>query len=297
MVKMHKANNNFKNTLEQLKSEGDSVTSRPSYTDGTQSKSLSIKQVFEKYDVRKESVIHNYRPTAIKMAIQEIFWIYQDQTSDLNKAHERGIYWWDDFNVGDDSIGWAYGHTVKRNNLIDDLLFDLENKPFSRRHIMSLWDLYHNDQQDYVGGLVPCAYETIWSVDSNYNVDLTLVQRSSDYITANVINKIQYVALGMMICGHLRYKTNKPYQLRNFAHLVQDLHIYDRHFDALEELLERTPSEEMQAIELLNDKDFYDYTIEDFKINKIKIDKIKSEERSTRVKSTFNSLSIDQIVE
>ena len=274
---MHKANNNFRNTLEQLKNEGDLVTSRPSYTDGTQSKSLSIKQVFEKYDVRTESVIHNYRPTAIKMAIQEIFWIYQDQSSNLNKAHERGIYWWDQFDIGDGTIGLTYGFTIYHLKLIDKLLEGLEKSPHSRRYIMSLWDVEFNEYQNDCKGLLPCAYETIWSVDSNYNVDLTLVQRSSDYITANAINKIQYVALGMMICGHLRYKTNKPYQLRNFAHLVQDLHIYDRHFDALEELLERTPSEDMQTIELLVDKDFYDYTIEDFKINKIKIDKIKSD--------------------
>ena len=274
---MHKANNNFKNTLEQLKSEGDLVTSRPSYTDGIQSKSLSIKQVFEKYDVRNESVIHNYRPTAIKMAIQEIFWIYQDQTSSLDKAHERGIYWWNDFDVGDGTIGMAYGDVVKRFDLMNDFLNGLESNPHSRRHILSLWDNIANNYQDFLGGLVPCAYQTIFNVDSNYNVDFTLIQRSSDYITANAINKIQYIALGLMICGHLRHKTNKPYQLRNFAHLVQDLHIYDRHFDALNELLERTPSEEMQTIELLVDKDFYEYTIEDFKINKIKIDKIKSD--------------------
>lgn len=274
----HKANNNFRNTLEQLKSEGDLVTSRPCYKDEKKSNSISIKQVFEKYDVRKESVIHNYRPTAIKTAIQEIFWIYQDQTSDLNKAHERGIYWWDDFDVGDGTIGMAYGYLVFRLDLIDALLSDLEYNPHSRRNILSLWDNIANEFQDFSGGLVPCAYETIWSVDSNYNVDLTLIQRSGDYITAaSAINKIQYVALGLMICGHLRHKTNKPYQLRNFAHLVQDLHIYDRHFDALEELLEITPSEEMQTIELLRDCDFYDYTIEDFKINKIKIDKIKSD--------------------
>lgn len=274
---MHKANNNFKNNLLRLKSEGDITTSRPSYADGTQSKSISIKQVFEKYNTQTESVIHNFRSTAIKTAIQEIFWIYQDQTSDLSKAHERGIYWWDEFDIGDRTIGMAYGDVVSRLDLIDKLLSDLEGNPHSRRHVMSLWDIHANEFQDFSRGLVPCAYETIWSVDSNYNVDFTLIQRSGDYITANAINKIQYVALGMMICGHLRYHTGKNYQLRNFAHLVQDLHIYDRHLNALDELLEREPSKAMQTIELLRDCDFYDYTIDDFKINKIKIDKIKSD--------------------
>lgn len=273
---MHNANNNFKNNLLRLKSEGDIITSRPSYTDGTQSKSISIKQVFEQYNTQIESVIHNFRSTAIKLAIQEVFWIYQDQTSSLDKAHERGIYWWDEFDIGDGTIGMAYGDVVYRLDLMNDFLHDLEVNPHSRRHILSLWDNIANNYQDFLGGLVPCAYQTIFNVDSNYNIDFTLFQRSSDYITANAINKVQYVALGLMICGHLRYKTGKPYQLRNFVHFVQDLHIYDRHLNALDELLEREPSNEIQTIELLRDCNFYDYTIDDFKINKIKIDPLKS---------------------
>ena len=273
---IHKANKLFIQNLKELKYNGNFVKVRPKYKDGEQAECISIKQVFEKYDLRNESVIHNYRPTAIKLAIQEMFWIYQDQTSSLEKAHERGIYWWDEFDTGDGNIGMAYGDVVYRLGLLNELLNNLEVNPFSRRHILSLWDNIANEYQDLVGGLVPCAYETIWSVDGDYNVDMTLTQRSSDYITANAINKIQYVALGMMICGHLRHKTGKPYQLRNFAHFVQDLHIYDRHLSALNELLEVNPSTEKQSIELLRDCNFYDYTIDDFKINKIKIPKIKS---------------------
>lgn len=272
----HLANEYFKSNLRELQYNGGFIKVRPKYKDGEQAECVSIKQVFEKYDLRNDSVIHNYRPTAIKLAIQEMFWIYQDQTSSLDKAHERGIYWWDEFDTGDGNIGMAYGDIVYRLGLLNELLNNLEVNPFSRRHILSLWDNIANEYQDLVGGLVPCAYETIWSVDSDYNVDMTLVQRSSDYIIANSINKIQYVALGMMICGHLRHKTGKPYQLRNFAHLVQDLHIYDRHLSALNELLEINPSTEKQTIELLRDCNFYDYTIEDFKINKIEIPKIKS---------------------
>lgn len=272
----HLANEYFKSNLRELQYNGDFVKVRPKYKDGEQAECISIKQVFEKYDLRKDSVLNNLRPTAIKTAIQEIFWIYQDQTSDLQNARDKGIDWWEDFDIGNDSIGWAYGSTVNDLRLIDRLLDDLQNNPFSRRHIMSLWDVELNDYQNDYNGLLPCAYETIWSVDSDYNVDMTLIQRSSDYITANAINKIQYVALLEMICGHLRYETGIQYKPRYFSHFVQDLHIYDRHLSALNELLEVNPSMENQTIELLRDCNFYDYTIDDFKINKIKIPKIKS---------------------
>ena len=273
----HLANEYFKSNLRELQYNGDFVKVRPKYKDGEQAECISIKQVFEKYDLRKDSVLHNLRPTAIKTAIQEVLWIYKWQTSSLIRANELGVNWWNDWNVGNNSIGLAYGETIDDYKMIDEFLYNLEHNPFSRRHIINLWQLEHvNEQLKYKKGLVPCAYETIWSVDSDYNVDMTLIQRSSDYITANAINKIQYVALLEMICGHLRFETGIKYKPRYFSHFVQDLHIYDRHLSALNELLEVNPSTEKQSIELLRDKNFYDYTIEDFKINKIEIPKIKS---------------------
>ena len=100
---------------------------------------------------------------------------------------------------------------------------------------------------------------------------MTLTQRSSDYIMANYINKIQYVALQMMVANHCGYKLGK------FAHLVQNLHIYDRHFEAVSELLNRTPLEQQPRIELTSNKSFYDFTVDDFKtINTDGIKKIES---------------------
>ena len=115
-------------------------------------------------------------------------------------------------------------------------------------------------------GLHPCAYETMWSVrkvDGEFYLDMTLTQRSSDYIMANYINKIQYVALQMMVANHCGYKLGK------FAHLVQNLHIYDRHMVAVNELLDRTPLTEQPYIELNSINSFYDTTIDDFTIKNI----------------------------
>ena len=87
-----------------------------------------------------------------------------------------------------------------------------------------------------------------------------MIQRSNDYVTAGYINKIQYVALMLMVSGHLGYKVGK------FCHLTQNLHVYDRHFDAASELLNRTPLEKQPRIELTFNKSFYDFTVDDFKI-------------------------------
>jgi thymidylate synthase len=245
---------------------------RPKYKDGTPAYSKFITQVFEKYDISKgEFPLTTLRNTAIKTGIKEILWIYQKQSNLLSDAHDLGINWWDDWNIGDGTIGSRYGYTVKKYNLIDNILDSLKNDSFSRRHIMSL---YQEEDLKETKGLYPCAYETIFSVrdvDSVKYLDMTLNQRSNDYIMAGYINKIQYVALMMMISSHLGYKPGV------FCHYIQNLHIYDRHIDAAYEILDRDCLLVQPSISLKSNKDFYSFTIDDFEINGISgIKKISS---------------------
>ena len=82
---------------------------------------------------------------------------------------------------------------------MNELLDGLKNEPFSRRHIINLYQ--YQDLKE-TKGLHPCAYETIWSVRKVKGVmylDMTLIQRSSDYIVANQINKTQYFSLLLMV--------------------------------------------------------------------------------------------------
>ena len=56
--------------------------------------------------------------TAIKKGIQEILWIYQKQSNSLKLAHEMGIDWWDNWDVGDGTIRvkiWSYRKRVRTN--------------------------------------------------------------------------------------------------------------------------------------------------------------------------------------
>jgi len=271
---MNKADKYYIQNISKIMTEGSwDENPRPKYKDGTSAFSKFITQVWEEYDISKgEFPITTLRPTAIKTGIKEILWIYQKQTSSLQVAREMGINWWDEWNIGDDTIGRRYGSTIGKYALMDGLLGGLMKDPFSRRHIMNM---YQYTDLNETKGLYPCAYETIWSVrkvDDKLCLDLTLIQRSNDYLVAGYINKIQYVALQMMVAKHCGFKVGK------FCHLVQNLHIYDRHFDAVTELLNKEPIENNYPfIELTTDKNFYDYTIDDFKIHNMSgITKINS---------------------
>lgn len=256
-----------------LKENNKDRDARPKYKDGVEANTLFITQVFEEYDLSKgEFPITTLRNTAIKTGINEILWIYQDQDSILETAHKRNIMWWDEWDIGDGTIGQRYGATIKKWDLLNNLLDGLKNDPFSRRHNINM--LQESDLRQ-TKGLYPCAYETMWSVreiDGDMFLDMTLNQRSNDYIMAGYINKIQYVSLQMMIASHLGYKIGK------FCHYVQNLHIYDRHINAAKEILERNPLEQQPRIDLESGLDFYSIKNEDFKIINVEgIKKIESE--------------------
>ena len=271
---MIKANKYYIDNLKKIISEGSwDENPRPKWKDGTPAHTKFITGVFEEYDLSKgEFPITTLRNTAIKTGIREVLWIYQKQTSSLAVAREMGVNWWEEWNIGDETIGQRYGATINRYDLMNDILYGLKNDPFGRRHIINMFQ--YTDLKE-TNGLFPCAYETLWSVrkiDGDYYLDMTLTQRSNDYIMAGYINKIQYVALQMMVASHCGYKVGK------FCHLVQNLHIYDRHMDSVREILNREeykiPSENTQPtyisenpyIELTTSKNFYDITVDDFRI-------------------------------
>lgn len=271
---MNKADKYYIQNLNKILSEGSwDENPRPRWKDGTPAHTKFITGVFEEYDLEAgEFPLTTLRNTAIKIGIKEILWIYQRQSNSLAEAREMGINWWDEWDIGDGTIGQRYGATIKRYGLIDKLLDGLIKDPFGRRHII---DMYQYADLEETPGLYPCAFMTKYSVrrkNGDLYLDMTLDQRSNDYVMAGYINKIQYVALQMMVASHCGFKVGK------FCHMVQNLHVYDRHFDAVKEIIERAPIsfqtkeklpvylESNPTIELAKGKSFYDITIDDFKI-------------------------------
>lgn len=262
---MTKADKHFKELCTRILEEGYNTKGekvRPKYADGTPSHTYFVNQVWEEYDLQKgEFPILTLRHIAWKSSIKEILWIYQDQTNSLDVLEDKyDIHWWNDWEVEQSrTIGQRYGATVKRYDLMDKLLNGLKTQPYGRRHIINLYQYQDFQETD---GLFPCAMETHWSVRDGI-LDMTLIQRSSDVPVANAINKLQYVALMMMVAKHCDFKLGK------FCHLVQNAHIYDRHVDQVKEMLERSGQEDCTNLRLVLDTDktdFYSFTLEDFKL-------------------------------
>lgn len=270
---MTKADRYMKEAIQNILKNGyKDINPRPKYADGTPAHTISINHVFRTYDLSiGEFPICTLRPQAWKTGIKEIFTIYQKSTNVIAEMEEMGVNWWGDWDIGDGTIGQRYGATVKRYDLINNLIKDIQNDPYGRRKIISLWQ--ETDLRE-TAGLAPCAFQTIWNVREEY-LDMILIQRSGDMLTASGpggINEIQYAALLMMIARHTGYKPGV------FSHIVANEQIYDRHIDAANEMLKRYEEKRRdeenetkvhfcdQPVLFLNENkiNFYEITIDDF---------------------------------
>ncbi|MFS9138887.1 thymidylate synthase [Streptococcus parasanguinis] len=263
---MTKADTIFKEYIRKIMEEGVwSEQARPKYKDGRTANSKYITGAFMEFDLSKvEFPITTLRPIAIKSAIKEMLWIYQDQSNSIDLLEDKyNVHYWNDWEVGDSrTIGQRYGAVVKKHDITNKILKQLESNPWNRRNIISLWDY---DAFEETEGLLPCAFQTMFDVrrvDGEIYLDATLTQRSNDMLVAHHINAMQYVALQMMIAKHFGWKVGK------FFYFINNLHIYDNQFEQAEELLRREPSD-CQPHLVLNVPDgtnFFDIKPEDFEL-------------------------------
>lgn len=281
---MNKADKYFLETILEIRDQGDwDQDPRSKWNDSIPAFSKFVTQKVFDYRIDKgEFPITSLRHTAIKGAFYDIEAIYQKQTNVIEKMNSSIHGWWVDFitcsykwldGTKRRSIGQTYGHTVRRYDLVDKLLEGMEKNPFSRRHIINLWQ--EEQMLEDPKALVPCAFQTQWSIIEREDaflgkvrfIDFTLNQRSQDYMMTSSINPFQYTMFAMMVAGHLSYTTGIKHIVRKFQHTVQNCHIYDRHMFAIDELLKKTPALKPMTLELNINKNFYDYRFEDFVID------------------------------
>ncbi|EMB58516.1 thymidylate synthase [Streptococcus mutans] len=263
---MSKADFIFKKNIKKILTDGVwSEQARPKYKNGKTANSKYITGAFEEYDLAKgEFPITTLRPIAIKSAIKEVFWIYQDQTNELAILNDKyGVRYWNDWEVKQTgTIGERYGAIVKKHDIMNKILKQLEENPWNRRNVISLWDYEAFEKTE---GLLPCAFQIMFDVrrvKGEIYLDATLTQRSNDMLVAHHINAMQYVALQMMIAKHFGWKVGK------FFYFVNNLHIYDNQFEQAEELLRREPvvCQPHLVLNVPNKTNFFDIKPEDFEL-------------------------------
>lgn len=235
--------------------EGEKV--RPKWEDGSYAYTIKKFGVVNRYDLSKEFPALTLRKTAFKSAVDEILWIWQKKSNNVNELNSRI---WDSWADEDGSIGKAYGyqlgvkHKYKEGEMdqVDRVLFDLKNNPYSRRIMTNLY--VHQDLHEM--NLYPCAYSMTFNVTDN-KLNAILNQRSQDILTANNWNVVQYAVLLHMIAQVSGLEAGE------LVHVIADAHIYDKHIPLVRELIEREtyPAPIFHINKEV--KNFYDFTVED----------------------------------
>lgn len=239
------------------------MTVRAKWPDGMPAHTLKTFCFICEYDLDRELPILTLRKQSIKGVIKELLWMWRDKSNNIKKLDS---HIWDAWADKNGSIGKAYGYQLKQKykfpegkcDQVDHLIYELKHNPSSRRIITNIY----NFQDLHKMNLYPCVFETMWDV-SNGKLNMTLIQRSGDLLAAagpGGWDCLQYAILQHMIAQVCNLKVGK------FVHIINNLHIYDRHIPIVKKILKNPEYEAPKLVINKNIKNFYDFTLDDFKL-------------------------------
>ncbi len=264
--------------------------------DGSPAHTIALFGVVDRYDLSKEFPIMTLKRTFWKSALDEIFWIWQKKS---NNVHELSSHVWDAWADEEGSIGKAYGYQMsvrsgyadiraeglerafpdgvfkendtafisgkrglisKKNerglwtlDQTDRIIYQLVNDPGSRR-IMSMMFIPEDLSEM---ALAPCAYSMTFNVmDGRLNGMLS--QRSQDMAVANSWNTVQAALLVYAFASAYGFEPGE------LVHVIANCHLYDRHIEAVKELIKNEQYEAPKLKINPDIHDFYDFTKDDF---------------------------------
>ncbi len=232
---------------------------RPKWEDGTSAHTVKRFGIVNRYDLSEEFPILTLRRTYLKSAIDELLWIWQKKSNNVNDLNS---HIWDQWADEDGSIGKAYGYQMGVKHVysdgefdqVDRILHDLKYNKASRRIISNIY--VHSDLKDM--NLYPCAYSMTFNVTGN-KLNAILNQRSQDMLAANNWNVCQYAALTHM------FAMVSGLEVGEFVHVIADAHIYDRHLPIIEQIISNK-GYDAPTLKINQVDDFYKFTTKDFEL-------------------------------
>ena len=233
---------------------------RPRWDDGAPAHTIKKFGIVNRYDLTKEFPILTLRRTFLKSAVDELLWIWQAKSNNVNELRARV---WDEWADENGSIGKAYGYQlgIKHHysegdmDQVDRVLYDLKNNPASRRIMTNIYNFADLSEM----ALYPCAYSMTFNVSGN-KLNSILNQRSQDMLAANNWNVCQYAVLTHM------FAQVSGLEVGEMIHVIADAHIYDRHVPIIENLISKEPKKAPKFVIDKKINDFYQFTRDSFNL-------------------------------
>jgi dihydrofolate reductase / thymidylate synthase len=244
--------NQYLDIMKKITEEGESKPDRT----GVGTKSMF--GVRMEFDIRDRIPILTTKRIFYEKVINELIFFISGKT-DTRILEDQGVKIWKDntskefhesrglkYEVGD--MGPLYGfqwrhwgaeyegcdadYTGKGIDQLKNLIENIRKDPFSRRHVLSTWNVAQLDEMV----LAPCHVLCQFNVSSDRKwLDCQLYQRSGDMFLGVPFNIACYSILTNMIAHITQLKPRK------FIHIIGDAHVYNNHGDQVRRQLRRTP--------------------------------------------------------
>ena len=186
----------------------------------------------------------------LKSIVHELLWSLRGDTN-TGYLNDNGVTIWDEWATDEGELGPVYGSQWRnwvspdgrRIDQITQLLSDLQNRPDSRRHIVSAWnpavlpDECSSPRENVAAGLqaLPPCHAMFQFHVAKGRLSCQLYQRSADVFLGVPFNIASYALLTMMIAQVSGLEPG------DFVHSLGDVHIYLNHMDQVETQLSREP--------------------------------------------------------
>lgn len=231
---------------------------RPRWEDGVPAHTVKKFGIVNRYNLKEEFPILTIRRTYWKSALDELLWIWQKKSNNIN---DLSSHVWDSWADESGSIGKAYGYQLAKKSIypegefdqVDRVIYDLKNNPASRRIMTNIY----NFEDLHEMGLYPCAYSMTFNV-SGKTLNAILNQRSQDMIAANNWNVVQYSLLTIMMAQVAGLEAGE------LVHVIADAHIYDRHIPIVKDLIVKEPKKAPKLMVDESINDFYAFNKDHF---------------------------------
>lgn len=189
------------------------------------------------------------RKIPIKLFVAEQIW-FLTGSKRPDEFLEKYTKIWDDFKENDGTIPAAYGYRWRKHfgrDQIANLVSHLSEQPGSRHAVVVTWD----PSDDGLGSgtkkkNVPCPYTFTVNIIGN-KLHIHSIVRSNDMILGCPQDVAGFALLQYILAGKLNVKPGR------LTHSISNAHVYDIHYKAAWEILERDSKHQKIFLEPQND--------------------------------------------
>ncbi|NVK49839.1 MAG: thymidylate synthase [Cyclobacteriaceae bacterium] len=231
-------------------------------TDRTGTGTISVFGHQMRFDLSEGFPVVTTKKLHLRSIIIELLWFLKGSTN-IGWLKENGVSIWDEWADENGDLGPVYGYQWRhwpdgKGGEIDQikkLIDQIKNKPDSRRHIVSAWNVANVDQM----ALPPCHTLFQFYV-ADGKLSCQLYQRSADVFLGVPFNIASYALFTMMVAQVCDLEPGE------FIHTFGDAHLYSNHLEQAQLQLSREcrPLPTMKINP--NVKDIFGFKYEDFEL-------------------------------